>query len=214
MTMEYFPWVASILPIQVPAAIAASGNTPGLDLKPYDGQIGVILTSLNTAGTLPTLAAKLQTAQETNLVGAVALTGTGNGRLLELVGKGDTVAETITVTFSSASAFTVSGSVTGAMGSGTVGTKFTSPQISFIAYAGSTAFVNTDTIAVVMSARVYADVPNGAFAGLTTGSSVQMLALNSDALGQYLRVAFTLGGTVSPSYVACVSLLAMAQNAA
>lgn len=214
MTMEYFPWDASVLPIQAPATIAATGNTPGLDLKPYNGQIGVLLTSLNTAGTLPTLAAKLQTAQESNLAGTITLTGTGNGRLLQLVGKGDTVAETITVTFSSATAFSVSGSVTGAMGSGTVGTMFTSPQISFIAYAGSTAFVNADTIAVVMSARVYTDVQNGAFTGLTTGNSVQMLALSSDTLGQYLRAAFTIGGTVSPSYAVCVSLLAMAQNAA
>jgi hypothetical protein len=73
--------------------------------------------------------------------------GTGNGYLGDLATKPFvTVNEDITVTLSSASAFSVVGSVTGAMGSGTVGTLFTATggQLRFLITAGSSAFVNAD----------------------------------------------------------------------
>ena len=66
--------------------------------------------------------------------------------------------------------------------------------------AGSAAFINGDTCVIVTTARTYADVGGGAFTGLTTLGSLQRKAVNADALGKYLRIAFTIGGTVGPSY--------------
>ena len=54
----------------------------------------------------------------------VTWTGVGNGTLSGLIGTATTVLETITVTWTSATAFNVSGSVTGSMGSGTVHRRF------------------------------------------------------------------------------------------
>jgi hypothetical protein len=51
--------------------------------------------------------------------------GAGNGVLSALRGTPTSVQETITVTWTSATAFNVVGSVTGSMGSGTVGSQFT-----------------------------------------------------------------------------------------
>jgi hypothetical protein len=119
----------------------------------------------------------------------------------------DAVAEDITITFSNATTAAVVGSVSGSLGSATVGTKFTSAQISFLLTAGATAFVNTDAFTVVVSARTYADVGGGAFTGLTTGTSVQKRNLNFDQLGRYLRMAYTIGGTVSPAYTITVAAL-------
>lgn len=212
MTKEYFTLDASVAVVQAPASIAASGYSPGLDLKPYNDMLSVFLTSLNTAGALPTLAAKLQSAIASNLVGAITYAGTGNGRLTEVVGGPDAVAENITVTFSSATAFAVSGSVTGSMGAGVVGTKFSCPQISLIANVGATAFVNTDVFTVPMAARVYTDIPGAAFTGLTTGASIQAIGLEMDSIGRYLRAAYTIGGTVSPAYTVGVGMLAMLQG--
>lgn len=78
-------------------------------------------------------------------------TGTGNGAITQLMGTGTSVQETITVTFSSSTAFSVVGSVTGAMGSGTVGTSFVHARCTFTVTAGGTAWVAGDTIQFVMT---------------------------------------------------------------
>lgn len=72
-----------------------------------------------------------------------SFTGTGNGTIAALGGSAS-VAETITVTFTSATAFGVVGSVSGSLGTGTVGTPFTSTKTNFTITAGGTAFVSTD----------------------------------------------------------------------
>jgi hypothetical protein len=72
-----------------------------------------------------------------------AFVGTGNGTIDALGGSAG-VAETVTVTFTSATAFDVVGSVSGALGSGVVGTPFTSTKANLTITAGSTAFVATD----------------------------------------------------------------------
>lgn len=78
-------------------------------------------------------------------------TGTGTGTIGGIIGSATSVQETITVTFTSATAFGVVGSVTGSMGSGTVGTLFTHAKVSFTITAGGTAFANGDTIVFVMT---------------------------------------------------------------
>ena len=82
------------------------------------------------------------------------LTGTGQALVPSFVGAGNGtidahggsagVAETITVTFTSATAFGVVGSVSGSLGTGVVGTLFTSTKANLTITAGSTAFVSGD----------------------------------------------------------------------
>jgi hypothetical protein len=69
--------------------------------------------------------------------------GTGNGTI-DAHGGTASVAEVITVTFNSATAFNVVGSVSGSLGSGTVGTLFTNSKAVLTITAGGTAFVATD----------------------------------------------------------------------
>lgn len=198
---------ATLTAIQSPASISATGNSAGLDARSLAGLGCLMLTSRNTAGTNPTLALKLQHSQDTDLIGAITYSGTGNGTITEVEAGPDAVAEDITITFSNATTAAVVGSVSGALGTATVGTKFSCAQVSLLLTAGSAAFVSTDAFTVPVSARSYADVGGGAFAGLTTGSSVQKLNLNFDRLGRYLRMAYTIGGTVSPAYALAVVAL-------
>lgn len=76
----------------------------------------------------------------------------GNGKIDLIIGTTTSVYETITVTFTSSTAFSVSGSVSGALGTGTVGTAFTSTKVKFTITAGGTAWANLDTITFVMTA--------------------------------------------------------------
>ena len=81
----------------------------------------------------------------------VSWTGTGNGTLSGLIGTGTSVQETITVTWTSATVFNVVGSVTGAMGSGTVGVLFSHARCTFTAVAGGTPWVAGATASFVMT---------------------------------------------------------------
>jgi len=80
-----------------------------------------------------------------------AYTGVGTGTITSLIGTAASIQETITLTFTSATAFGVSGSVTGAMGTGTVGTAFSHAKVAFTVAAGGTAWANGDTISFVMT---------------------------------------------------------------
>jgi hypothetical protein len=78
-------------------------------------------------------------------------TGTGTGTITALIGTSSSVLETITVTFTSSTAFGVSGSVTGSMSTGTVGTTFTHAKVTFKVVAGGVAFTSGDTIVFVLT---------------------------------------------------------------
>ena len=80
-----------------------------------------------------------------------AYTGVGDGTITLLIGTGSSVVEIITVTFTSSTAFDVVGSVTGALGSGTVGVPFTSSVVDFTIVAGGTAWATSDTIIFAMT---------------------------------------------------------------
>lgn len=78
--------------------------------------------------------------------------GTGNGRMRGpggtiggYIGTPTSVTETITMTATSATSFNVVGSISGALGTATVGTDFTSAVIEFRIVAGATPFVAGDT---------------------------------------------------------------------
>jgi hypothetical protein len=73
-----------------------------------------------------------------------AFAGTGDGPITLLDGGSASIAENITVTFTSATAFNVTGSTSGSIGSGTVGTAFASTKVNFTITAGATAFVAGD----------------------------------------------------------------------
>lgn len=194
--------------LQAPASITADGNTAGVDCRSLIGQGAIILTALNTAGTNPTLAIKLQGAQDTDVVTSVTPgTNTGNGTCTQVYGGPDAVAENITLTFSNATTAAVVGSVSGALGNATVGTLFSNANVEFLLTAGSAAWVNLDTIVIVTTARTYADVAGGAFTSLTGANqaSIQKKALDFDKLPRFLRVNYDIGGTVSPGYTVAVA---------
>ena len=199
---------SAITTLQAPASITADGNTAGVDCRSLIGQGAIILTALNTAGTNPTLAIKLQGAQDTDVVTSVTPgTNTGNGTCTQVYGGPDAVAENITLTFSNATTAAVVGSVSGAMGNATVGTLFSNANVEFLLTAGSAAWVNLDTIVIVTTARTYADVAGGAFTSLTGANqaSIQKKALDFDKLPRFLRVNYDIGGTVSPGYTVAVA---------
>lgn len=209
MRIDDFAGACSQISLLAPQSINADGNTAGVDCRAFVGKVLVTLASLNTAGTNPTLAIKLQHAHEADLIGAISYSGTGNGTLTEVEAGPDAVAETIIITFSNATTAAVSGSVSGSLGTATVGTRFNSAKIGFLLTAGSAAFVNTDAFTVAVSARTYSDVPGGAFAGLTTGASQQKLQVRADTLGRYWRLNHDIGGTNSPAYAYCVTAYGM-----
>lgn len=70
----------------------------------------------------------------------------------DAVGTASSVYELFTITFTSATAFTVVGSVNGSLGTGVVGTTFTSTYVNFTIVAGSTANVVGDVIQLQMTA--------------------------------------------------------------
>lgn len=78
-------------------------------------------------------------------------TGNGTGRITNLIGGGTSPQETITITLTSSTAFSVTGGSSGFLGTGTVGTPFTSTPASFTITAGGTAWVSGDTISFVMT---------------------------------------------------------------
>lgn len=78
--------------------------------------------------------------------------GTGDGTI-DARGGSAGVAETITVTFTSATAFGVVGSVSGSLGTGTVGSAFTSTKANLTITAGGTAFVATDVFTFAVTPK-------------------------------------------------------------
>lgn len=192
---------STLTTLQLPASITADGNTAGVDCRNLIGQGAIILTARNTAGSSPTLALKLQGSADTNVVTSVTPgTNTGNGTCTQVRGGPDCVAETYTITFTSASAFGITGTVSGALAAGVVGTLYSTATIEFMITAGGTAWANNDTIVIIVTARTYADVAGGGFTSLTTVSKIEKKALNFDHLPRYLRMNYDIGGTVSPAY--------------
>ncbi len=94
------------------------------------------------------------------LIGAVTYAGTGDGTIDDLDSGVDGPAETWTITFTDATNFDVSGTVSGAQPAGVVGTNYTTTGdtitslLSFVIQAGATPFVAADvwTIPVTLGA--------------------------------------------------------------
>jgi flagellar hook-associated protein 2 len=84
----------------------------------------------------------------TGATGTPAYSGTGDGTISNLTGGPSSVAETFTIAATDSTHFTVTGSVSGAIGTATVGTPFTSDQIGFTISQGGTDFQAGDTFTV------------------------------------------------------------------
>lgn len=77
----------------------------------------------------------------------------GNGRLTGLVADTLAIPETFTVTFTSATAFQVVGSVSGVAGSGVVNSPFDNQRINFTALAGSVPFEADDSFEIEVTSQ-------------------------------------------------------------
>ena len=101
--------------------------------------------------------------------GAAAFVGIGNGTISGISAASSQVKpQTITVSFTSATNFSVTGTESGHIGSGVVGTPFNSTVVSFNTAAGGVAFVNGDkfTFSLSYAAVAGANTGNGTVVGL------------------------------------------------
>lgn len=102
----------------------------------------------------------------------------GNGTVTGEGASAATVAQTITMTATSATQFSVVGSVSGALGTATVGTPFESPQIDFTINAGATAWAAGDIITVPTTALTIGNVKAIPITGFTDGATNQTFNWN------------------------------------
>lgn len=77
-----------------------------------------------------------------------SFTGTGTGVISAWDGGASSVSETFTITATGATSFNVVGSVSGSIGTATVGTTFTHAKITFLISSGGTAFVAGDVFKI------------------------------------------------------------------
>lgn len=132
--------------------LALNGYGPGDIIQLQNtGYVFYIYSSTNA-----TLSAVMMTGWAVNSSNVIAAGGagtTGNGTVTDYTMTGNNfVAQTVTVTFTSSTAFTVSGSVQGAMGTGTVGTTFNGTGgFGFKIKAGTTAFATNNTITMTVT---------------------------------------------------------------
>jgi flagellar hook protein FlgE len=148
---------------------------PSSDLLPVAGvpQTGVLAT-----GTLVFNGNGVLTATTAPTAGTPVFTGTGNGTMSAVTAGAAAVPETITMTATSATTFSVVGSVSGALGTATVGTPFTSGQLNFTLAAGSTAFVAGDKFTVGTTPGTLAAVPPISITNFADGATNQTFNWN------------------------------------
>ena len=138
-------------------AFTVSGSLSGII---GNGTVGVAFTSSKVnftvaAGTTPFAA---NDYFQFDLVYApTSFTGTGDGKMTQLepvstlLPTAPEASETWTITFTSATAFSVTGSVSSASAAGTVGTPYANAGISFLITAGTTPFAVGDEFVVTLA---------------------------------------------------------------
>ena len=134
--------------------------------------------------------------------------GVGNGTISGITATSAFVQpETIDVVMSSSTAFTVIGSVSGIIGTGTVGTPFTSTKLNFTVSAGLTPFSGDDYFQfdLAYAPTSYSGIGNGTMTGLTA---------DVNALAETWSIVFTsstafsvTGSTSGPTSTGVVGLL-------
>jgi hypothetical protein len=131
-----------------------------------------------------------QFTQKEFKVGAVTPGGgnTGDGVVYGASATHNSVAETWTLTATSATNFTVSGSVSGAQAAATVGTPYSIDEVSFIINDGDASFVSSDSFTFAASA--------------STAEWVQdRWDTNYDGSGGYELIQHGIGGGSDEIYV-------------
>ena len=130
----------------VPIVIDSANNTLST-LASYinNHNLGVTANVINDANGQRLALISNTTGQPGNLATAAAAgvqsyAGSGNGSVTGLSAGAGVANETITLTATDANTFAVTGSVSGNLGTATVGSAFSSPQVNFTLNAGSTAF--------------------------------------------------------------------------
>lgn len=78
-------------------------------------------------------------------------TGTGNGKMTQIAADVNAIDETWTVTFTSATNFTVTGSVSGPTASGVIGVAYDNNFVNFLISSGTTAFVAGDEFTLTLA---------------------------------------------------------------
>lgn len=196
--LDYF---ASLEPVvlKAPVLVEASG-VAYLEIEHLSGMGLLVLNMWNTAGTLPTCDAVLQATIDIVGVNAITYTGTGNGVLTEIEPGPAAVHETFTLHLTSATDFTVTGSASGSLTAGIVGTKYVCDQVSFTINAGGTAFVHTDEFTFHIMADQHYDTVK-TFDQVTNTKVTEHLAINFDELGKYMRLTYTVDGTTPDYYI-------------
>lgn len=118
------------------------------------GTVGVLFTStkLNFTISAGLTAFSADDYFQFKLVYApTSFAGAGNGKMTNLAADVNAIDETWTVTFTSATAFTVTGSISGPEASGVVGAAYDNNFINFTVNVGSTPFVAGDEFTIVLS---------------------------------------------------------------
>lgn len=118
--------------------------------------------------------------------------GVGNGYSDDLIGTVNSVYELITVTLNSSTTFTVAGSASGNMGSGTVGVLFTHDRFKFTLIQGTTPFAAGDSLIVQMT-------PPWSILGYSAGQSYIYSAPGDDG-NQNVNVGWTVKSNVTGGY--------------
>ncbi|HTR65155.1 MAG TPA: flagellar hook protein FlgE [Terriglobales bacterium] len=144
---------------------------PSADLSPsIVGGVSTPQTGILQTGTLTFDGNGVLTATNA-AAGAPTYAGTGDGTISDVTEGPSSVGETITIAAVDATHFSVTGSVSGALGTATVGTPFTSGQIGFTINPGATAFVAGDTFTVATTPGTLGNVAGIPITGFADGAS-------------------------------------------
>ena len=147
-------------------------SIPGTDLKPV--AVGGVLTpqtGILANGSLGFNGQGVLTATTPGTAGVPAFAGVGNGTISAVTAGAGSAAETVTITAVDATHFSVVGSVSGALGTATVGTPFTSGQLNFTLTAGATPFVAGDTFTVATTAGTLGNIAAVPINGFADGAA-------------------------------------------
>ncbi len=149
-------------------------SIPAADLNPVVPPAGgapVAQTGILATGNLAFNGQGVLTATGPGTAGAPAFTGTGTGTMTGVTARVGSVPETISMTAIDATHFAVTGSVSGTLGTATVGVPFTSGQIGFTIAAGGTAFVAGDKFTVATTAGPLGNVTAIPIQGFADGAA-------------------------------------------
>lgn len=145
-----------------PTAFSVRGSISGYTGA---GNVGIMFTSTRVNFIIDAGPTSFESGDTfTFSVGYAGIAGVGNvgdGELVALVADTLAVPETWTVTFTSASAFSVSGTVSGVQATGVVGSPYDNNRLNFTAIAGVVPFVAGDEFTVVATSVTVVD-PLGA----------------------------------------------------